>query len=133
MTKKLVKLVAGIVIDFQRELRDQQTQSILEMANALAAIPVPKAKLRASAIIPNFMEARAQQLPEHLAFEDLLHSARVAVVRDVALENEFQVLASTIVRAAKSRTSEQEMSRWPFRNTLVSPSFIRDVLDRKGL
>lgn len=135
MRTKLVKVLARLVDEFQRELHAiREPRTVQEMASGLACIPLSKDEDAARpAIVPNFLDAKAAENPEHQKFDELWFTARTAIVRDTQLEADFRALAHAVLRGAQARISEQEMSRWPFRGAMVSPAFIKEITERKGL
>jgi phage-related protein len=134
MKRKLVRLVAKLVNDFSRELCSQR---VCQQAGALSAITVSKQHaLDRSAIAPNFVITGAPDAsPEHIRFDELWFGARTtfAGMGDTALEQDFRVLAVTVIKALKARVSEAEICTWQFRNAVVSPAFVKEMREKAGL
>lgn len=138
MRRKLIKLVAGLVDDFSRELHALRTpRTLQEMASPLLYVPMSKDETaNRPAIVPNFFGSSAPDVsPEHERFDELWYSARNAVagMNDGKLDQEFRVLAIAVIKALKSRVSEQEICSWPFHDALVSPAFVKEMSERAGL
>jgi hypothetical protein len=132
--RRLVKLAAKLVDDFQRELYALRTpRTLQEMACGLRSVPVSKDKADTRpAIIPNYLDPRASDDPAHLRFDSLWFHAKTAVAgfNDPELDEDFRRLANTVAKALKNRVSESEVCRWEFHGTLVSPSFVREISGR---
>jgi hypothetical protein len=136
MKTRLIELVARLLAELinatLRALHAIQTPLTLqEMAAPLRWIPLAKAEEdRRPAIIPNFLDSKAEVKPEHAAFDDMFYAARTAVVRDSRLEEDFRNLGAFVVAALRARMSESEICRLPFRGAMVSPSFVAEVRER---